>query len=174
MYTRIIREMELVKKIIFVIFLVMLFICGISIQVFAAAPVRDNDDPSGDTWSKGTWTYKKASKSFRGDHRYRKSNSTTAEYGWELPTSHGPKVVHVYVNSGQATNTKADYWVGGKHFGYLNQNKAVGGWNSVRKSSKAVSSSAIKALQASGIGIDIAVMATGSGKTVADGIRLDK
>ncbi|HAA8617139.1 TPA_asm: hypothetical protein GHO96_14695 [Listeria monocytogenes] len=91
--------------------LTFLFLCsGLSSQVFAAAPVRDNDDPSGDTWNSGTWTYKKASSGFRGDYRYRTSNSTSAEYGWVLPTNNSPKVIYVYLNANLASNTRADYW----------------------------------------------------------------
>lgn len=151
--------------------LTFLFLCsGLSSQVFAAAPVRDNDDPSGDTWNSGTWTYEKASSGFRGDYRYRTSNSTSAEYGWVLPTNNSPKVIYVYLNANLASNTRADYWVGGKHFAYVNQKKALGGWNKVRKGA---TSAAVATLAKNSLGMDIAVMATGNGHTVADGIRLD-
>lgn len=58
----------------------------------------------------------------------------------------------------------------GKTFCICKSKKALGGWNKVRKGA---TSAAVATLAKNSMGMDIAVMATGNGHTVADGIRLD-
>jgi len=138
--------------------------------------VMDNDNNaigSSDNVIVGPWEYQKSTNSFRGDHRYLASPSTSTiyEYDWRFSSCSGQYGhVYVYVWDTKFTNQQASYRMynnqtipGTQTLNvYLNQRTAPGGWNYLGKTTQAKT----------GV-LALVVPTAASGGTGADAAKID-
>ena len=103
-------------------------------NVSASVNIIDNDNSGTPGWnsSTGTWYYNSASYCYMGDFRIAYTGGN--QYVWNLNSSYANfhvESLQAYLNHAAFKDPSAVYYVGSYTLGYINQNLAPGGWNTV-------------------------------------------
>lgn len=135
------RKSRIIIFLSFILAFTLFFVIITDMPVFATTvKIVDNDDAQGHyVSSNGTWTYMSAGSLYYGDARISASGNVNHYYRYTFDhyvKTVGPTSIklRVYLNHADFTDPNAKYRImhsSGFSYGYLNQNNASAGWNTV-------------------------------------------